>query len=303
MKQPLQTITVILASIALTVISALAINLPASANTKLTELAVSPAKATPELKKGQTYNGEFTVYNSGEVDLKVKVSASLYDSSYGGYKLSSSDNNRSLIHKWIKFDKSEIEVKAKSNTVVKYTINTPKDIPDGGQYGLISVETINNQPVQASGVATVLRLNMLVYASTDGQNHYSGDLTDVKIPFLNIGSNNNFSFKATNTGNTHYELNSEFTISDMFGKQKLSMQKSDLALPGLDKTITFNWDRSPLFALVKVHLKANGLDKKIDETKTVLFVSPVFFIILATIIVILGATYVANKKLKYTYKK
>lgn len=302
MKQPLQTFQKFFTAIILVSALTLFTNVPASASDQLTEITLSPAKTTPSLKKGQSYNGEFMVYNSGEADLKVKVSARPYESSHDGYKMTAS-NDRSLVHNWIKFKQQEIAIKAKSSVVVPYTIDTPTDIPDGGQYGLISVETINEQPTQSSGVATVLRLNMLVYASTDGQNRYEGKLSDIQIPFLNIGSNNTFSFKATNTGNTHYEINSDFSISDFFGNQKFNMQKDDVVLPGIDKKIEFNWDRSPIIALTKVQLKANGLNQKIDQTKTVLFISPVFFIILITIIVILGATYVANKKLKYKYKK
>lgn len=303
MTQPLQIIKKICMMITIICLIAISSNHhSALASDQLTELTLSPAKTTPSLKKGETYNGEFTVYNSGEADIKVKVSAQPYDSSNNGYKLSLS-NDRSLIHNWIKFKQQEITIKARSNAVVPYVINTPKDIPDGGQYGLISVETINNHANQSSGVATVLRLNMLVYASTNGENRYEGAFKDINIPLLHIGSGQDFSFKATNTGNTHYEISSDFTISDVFGNQKFSMQKTDVVLPSVDKKIEFKWDRSPIIALVKVQLKANGLNQKIDHTKTVLFISPVFFIILITIIIILGATYVANKKFKYKYQR
>lgn len=302
MKQSLQIIKKIFVTVVVFGVIAISNHTSVFASEQLTEITLSPAKATPSLKKGEVYNGEFTIYNSGETDLKVKVSAKPYESSNNGYKLSSS-SDRSLVHNWIKFKKQEIEIKAKSNIIVPYTIDTPVDIPDGGQYGLISVETVNDMPTQSSGVATVLRLNMLVYASTNGENRYEGKIQDINIPFLNIGSDKTFSFKAINTGNTHYDISSDFIISDFFGNQKFSTQKNDIVLPGIDKKIEFSWDRLPIIALTKVQLKANGLDQKIDQTKTVLFISPVFFIILITIIVILGATYVANKKLKYKYKK
>lgn len=304
MTQPLQTLTRILTGLVLAAILAAGLNLPASATNGKIEMTLSPAKVTPELKKGQTYKGEFSLYNTGEVDFKAKVYASPYEATNDGYK-TESNSDRSLLHKWVKFDKTEFKIKAKSSVQVHYLIETPKDIPNGAQYGLIFAETINDTPAQTSGVSTTSRLGMLVYASTDGQNRFQGQLHDVNIPFLNIGSKSNFYFKAKNTGNTHYDVNASITISDLFGKSKFSMIKNDVTiLPDLDKKVEFTWDQSPLFALMKVKLKGSGLEQqKIDETRTVLFVSPVLIIILSVIILILGATYAANKKFKYKYKK
>lgn len=303
MKQPLQTISRFFAGILTASLVSIALVSPTQAANNRVEMTLTPAKTTPELKKGQVYKGEFSIYNTGEVDFKAKVYASPYEATNDGYKLEST-SDRSLLHKWIKFDKQQFEIKAGSHVKVDYTIETPKDIPDGGQYGLIFAETINDNPIQGSGVATTSRLGMLVYASTDGQNRQSGQLHGVNIPFLNIGSKSNFSFKAKNDGNTHYDINGELKISDVFGKNKFSLVKNDITiLPNLDKKVDFSWDQSPLFALMKVNLKAEGINQKIDETRTVLFISPILIIIISVIILILGATYVANKKLKYRYKK
>lgn len=303
MTQPLQKLTRILTGLVLATILVASLNLPVSATNGRTEMTLSPAKVTPELKKGQTYKGEFSLYNTGEVDFKAKVYASPYEATNDGYKLQST-SDRSLLHKWVKFDKTEFEVKAKSSVQVHYTIEAPKDLPNGGQYGLIFAETINNTPTKTSGVAVTSRVGMLVYASTDGQNNFAGELHDVKIPFLNIGSKSEFSFKAKNSGNTHYNVNGEVTVKDLFGNNKFALQKNGItALPGVDKKVDFVWEQSPLFALMKVNLKGSGLDRKIDETRTVLFISPILIIIISVIILILGASYVANKKLKYRYKK
>lgn len=303
MKLPLQIITRLFAVFTFAGLVATLVATPTQASDGRTVITMSPAKVTPELKKGQVYNGEFSLYNDGGASLKVKVYASPYEATNDGYKLNTS-SDRSLLHKWIKFDQEQVEIPAKKTATIKYSINTPKDIPDGGQYGLIFAETINDQPLEGSGVTTASRLGMLVYASTDGQNRYDGQLHNVKIPFLNIGSKSEFSFNAKNSGNTHYGVRGSITISDIFGNNKVNLSKDDVTiLPGVDKKVDFVWEQSPLFALMKVNLKGSGIDQKIDEARTVLFISPILIIIISVIILILGATYAANKKLKYRYKK
>lgn len=299
MKNPFQIITKFIISLAIIGAAGLMFNTPASA----AEMTISPAKATPELKRGQKHQGEFELYNTGKDSFKVKIYAHQYEATNDGYKLNGS-SDRSLLHKWIKIDTPELEIEADKSATIKYTIDTPKDIPDGGQYAVIFAETINDEDINQSGVKATSRLGMLIYASTDGQNRLQGELKDVKIPFLNMGTKSIFSFNAKNTGNTHYDTHAELKITDLFGNQKHHEIKPNLTvLPDIDRKFEFEWNRSPVFAIMKVNLKASALDKNIDETKTVLFVSPIFFIILAAIIIILGATYVANKKTRYQYKK
>lgn len=299
MKHPFQTITKFITSLLVFGAMSLVLSAPASA----AEMTISPAKVTPEIKRGQKYQGEFELYNTGKDAFKVKIYPHQYEATNDGYKLEGT-SDRSLLHKWIKIDTPELEIEADKSATIKYTIDTPNDIPDGGQYAVIFAETVNDEDMNQSGVKATSRLGMLIYASTDGQNRLEGDLNNVTIPFLNIGSKSNFSFNATNTGNTHYDVQAELKITDLFGNQKYHEVKPNLTvLPSLDKKFVFEWTQSPVFALMKVNLKASGLDKTIDETKTVLFISPVFFIILATIVIILGVTYVANKKAKYKYKK
>lgn len=303
MTQPLQTLTRIFASLALIGLIATSYTSPVSAVSGKTEMTLSPAKVTPQLKKGQVYNGEFSLHNTGEVDFKAKVYTSQYEATNDGYKLNSS-SDRSLLHKWIKFEQEQFEIKAGQSAVVKYSIHTPNDLPDGGQYGLIFAETINDKDSQSSEVTTTSRLGMLIFASTDGQNRYEGQLHSPQIPFLNIGPKATFSFKVKNSGNTHFDTNGEISITDMFDNQKFGLIKNSVtSLPNTDKKFEFEWDRAPLIALMKVKLKGQALDNKIDETRTVLFISPIFFITVIVIIIILGATYVAIKKSQYQYKK
>lgn len=305
MKQSLQIFTRIFTSLAIIGAIVSSLSLPASAANGQIEMTVSPAKLTPEIKKGQTHKDKFEVYNSGEADFKIKVYASPYQATNDGYKLEST-SDRSLLHNWIKFEQSEYEIKAKSSATVEFSIEAPKNIPDGGQYGLIFAETINDTEMKSSGVTAASRIGVLIYASTDGVNQYAGDFNSINIPFLNINSKANFSVKSQNTGNTHYDVNATLTISDLFGNAKETIVKNGFTvLPDVNKEIEFTWEKAPLIALMNVNLKASAPDinKSIDETRLVLFVSPVFLIILTIIIIIIGTAYVANKKLSYRYKK
>lgn len=267
------------------------------------EMTMSPAKETFDLKKGQKVKGSFRLHNNGGEDLKVKIYPNQYEATNDGYKLEST-TSRSLLYKWIKIDQPQVNIKANSSTVVDYTIEVPNDIPDGGQYGLIFAETINDSKPNQTGVIANSRLGMLIYATTDGQNRLEGNFGKVNIAPIQLGPKSTFSFNAKNSGNTHFNINATLTISDLFDNKKYQETKQNLTvLPELDKKFVFEWNQSPIFAIMKVNLKAGFMDQKINETKTVLFVSPAFFAILAIIILILGSTYAVGKKTKYKYKK
>lgn len=304
MQQPLRILTHFGLSLIATSLIGLGLVTPASAsNNGRIEMTISPAKTTPELKKGQIYRGQFELINSGGVDFKARVFASPYQATNDGYKLEDT-TDRSLLHKWIKLDQNEVIVKANQSVTIDYSINVPNDIPNGGQYGIIFAETVNENQAQTSGVAAVSRLGMLIYASTDGQNRLEGNLHSTQIPALQIGSQSKFSFKASNTGNSHFDVDATLTITDLFGNQKFRLNRNKFTvLPDLDKQIDMNWERAPVFALMKVNLQAKALDKQLNETRTVLFISPVFFVVIIAIILILGSSYVLNKKYTYKFKK
>ena len=303
MKHSLQILSKIIFGLVAVGVVSLLLASPISAAEGNATLTMSPAKADINLKKGETFKGEFSLTNSGGSKIKVKIYPSAYQATNDNYKLET-NSVHSQLHRWITADKEEVELEPNQTVKVHYTVKTPKDIPDGGQYAVIFAEITNQGSVQGSGVNVVSRLGMPVFASTNGTDRLAGEVFGAKIPFLQFGSQSRFSFRAKNTGNTHTKVNSSLEIKDLFGNVKYRETKDGLLVaPEIDnKIVEFVWKQSPLIALMNVTLKASMLNSSINQTKLVLFVSPIFLIILL-IIIILGVVYAINHKAKYKFKK
>lgn len=310
MIQSLQSVlTKTLLTIGLVGCLALGMSQPAGASGK-NEMTLSPARADIDLKAGQPFTDSFRLYNTGETDFKIKFYTEAFQATNDGYT-TQTDNHHSQLNKWIKLSISETTINAKESVEVKYTINAPKDLPDGGQYAVIFAEIINEAKADQTGVGTTSRLGMPIYATTNGQNRYDGKFHEIKTPGLVFGSSIKPSFNAKNTGNTHYFVDRSIEIKNMFGNVKLTDTRTgDVVAPEVDRTLFFEWNNPALFDIATITVKASAFDSEhkpifdtIEHTKKVVFISPILLIGIIIIILIIGATYVANKKVSYRFKK
>lgn len=96
------------------------------------------------------------------------------------------------------------------------TINIPSDVGDGGRYAII---TIRQKPVKGAGVGAVAGIDVpIVLTIKDSQLLHEGKITEVSLSEAISGQPVNIVITFENTGNHHFKVKAEVSISDARGE-------------------------------------------------------------------------------------
>ncbi len=284
----------------------------ALAEDKKHEILLSPASDTIDLKAGQTFEGKFKVYNTGDIDFDFNVSASPYSVKNEDYDQDfNQQTDQTQLSDWVEFEQVDYFIKAGESVDVKYKVDVPKDIPAGGQYAVLFAETALNS--EGSSIKANQRVGILLYAHTDGKTVLEGNADQPKIPKIKFDSNLVVKQLIENTGNTDFDATVQMTVKTLFGKEieinlnspdgkQLHNREGIKVLPKSRRAIEVKWQSAPLFGLYKVNISTKFLDKTSESDGWVLFISPIIIAIiaLAIIMIIIWSRY---GKPKQNYKK
>lgn len=250
------------------------------------EITMSPAQDTIELKAGQSFEGSFKIYNTGDTDFEFTVSASPYSVEGEDYQQDfETKTKQTYLADWIKFEKEEYFLKVKEHVVVNYTVNVPKEIPAGGQYAVLFAET---EGTSSSSIMSTKRVGMLLHARTDVNPILEGKVEAPKIPAIKFDSHLNIKQIIENTGNTDFDTTINIKAETIFGREVYnSTRPNTKVLPRSRRAIEVKWDSAPVLGLLKISLTTNFLDKTFEYSGWTLFISPIIIGAIALIIVVI----------------
>lgn len=254
-------------------------------------MRVSPVEQELELEPGMQATGSVNVQNVGRQGFNFSVSATPYQVTNDAYDPDFvSENSYTKLHNWISFPKDTFYLEAGAVTTVDFVVNVPDDIPGGGQYAAIMIETRDTIDESAM-FQTVGRVASLVYAHVSGDEHIGGVLMGHTMPTILF--NPNFSVSATvkNDGNVDFRLDQQLTIRDFFtGREVLTPETVDskeqtpghaspVVLPGTARTNVLTWDGAPHLGVFRVHQRIAFLDQVYEFDQIVVF-CPIWLIAL-----------------------
>lgn len=268
-------------------------------------LTMSPAKLQVDIKAGQKYSGTFNIINGGKTDYKFKVYASPYqikDSNYDN-PLFDKENNYTQINRWVTFDKTDYFIKAGETLEVTYHVNTPNNIPGGGQYAVLFAETQPENVYETNGVISKKRAGALLFAHTDGQAIKKSEIILDKIPTFVFSNNIKFKADIKNLGNTDFSGKLKYTLHNIFGGDS-TKEKENFILPESTRRIELDFSNQSLFAIYKAKVQGQALDTIKEENKLIIFISPIVIIIAILIVLVLIINKIrknkhANQKIHY----
>lgn len=292
----------------------------ASENAPATSISIMPVSRTLQIASESTYDGTLTVSNDGDADIKVKAYAAPY--SYvkseedGSYQLGfSNETNYTQLSRWISIEGADgnytkeptFTVKAHESYEIKYKIATPKNIPAGGQYAVIFVQTMSNT-TNSSGIKTEASAGMVVYGrSTEGESVVSAEIKDLEI--LQGGEskeapNNNFrgTAKVGNTGNVDFFAHGILRVEPIIGFASYETDinsNSVSVIPESERMVSDEWTETPNFGIYKVTWTVNAGDYSETTERVIFLISPlaiIIFIIVLTAIVLLVIMVVRKRK-------
>lgn len=261
------------------------------------EITMSPAQDTIELKAGQSFDGSFKIFNTGNVDFDFTVSVSPYSVKGESYEQDfETQSEQTYLTDWVKFAKEKYSLKAGEHVVVNYTINVPQKIPAGGQYAVLFAETDGGT---TGSIVSTKRVGMLLYAKTDVDPVLDGKTETPKIPNIKFDSNLNLKQIVENTGNTDFEAEVTLKAKTLFGREVFSTTRPSVkVMPRSRRAIEIKWENAPILGLFNINLTAKFLDKTFEYNGWTLFISPIIIgvVILVVIAIILWKHYGRRKK-------
>lgn len=291
-------------------------------------ISISPVtESFNSLKSNETYDGVMKVTNSGSVPFDFEVYSAPYSIANGDgegeYQPSfSTENSYTQITRWITIRDqsgnyvSSIESSdasggshptfstAPGETVeVAYRIQTPDNIPSGGQYAVLMARTLPKAS-ETSGINAVAALAMKVFGrSQEGEAIQSAEISDMWIKRslteeaeveengttvtkdVTVGHVNGHAL-VKNTGNLDFTATGVLTVTSIFGGEPYYQTPGGKAavsiIPDSQLVVADEWEDTPSFGLYKVNWTVTaGSDKQ--TTEMVICLIPPFVIIIAII--------------------
>lgn len=265
-------------------------------------IELKPAEQEFTMVPGGVYAGSLTVTNAGRLSFGFTVSTRPYSASSMScsqdYKGSdnycpdyTTESDYAKLSNWINFDQTSYEVAPGEVATVEFRIRVPEDVPGGGQYAAIIVETRDGID-ETSAVRQVNQLAELLYGRVDdGTIREDGTVVEQKLPKIVLGGDFSAYEVTKNTGNVDLRVVHSVSVVDFFtGKEVFSPDSYDddgdqigsvrqLIFPGTERSSTITWLNTPKLGVYRVTETVNFLDQDYSYEQMV-FVIPVWLVVL-----------------------
>lgn len=261
-------------------------------------IQVKPADQEISLLPGQILDGKITVQNIGRLPFNFTVSTRPYQVLNENYDPDfSTENSYTRLHNWITFPETNFSIEPGAEQVVNFRIAVPDDIPGGGQYAAIIVETRDSMADDAS-VRIVSQLASLIYAHVSGEEHIGGVLMSHNLPSFLLGSPFTASALVKNDGNVDFRAIQTLTIYDFFTNREVLNEDSisdegihlgrttPMVLPETQRSISLTWDGAPQLGVFRAVQTISFLDQSYTYEQVVV-ICPIWLAGIAVFLVAL----------------
>ncbi len=286
-----------------------------------TSLKLSPVSETMDLNSNSSYEKSLKITNEGSSDTKIKVYAAPYSFVYSEeedlYKLGySHENDFTQISRWIRIADADgkyvesptFKLKAGEEKEIFYKIKTPDDIPAGGQYAVIFVQTVSGNPDEG-GIKTEASAGLVLYGhSKEGELVVSPEIHDLEIgQGLKIGAekvdNSDFYGKAKvkNNGNVDFYARGVLKVEPIIGfaSYETSGNKGAVSvIPESEQIVKDVWEGSPDVGIYKVTWTVTAGDQTETVEKIVFLITPLVAILFILVLtgIIVGVIIIVKKR-------
>ncbi len=263
-------------------------------------IQVSPATLELDLKPGESVSKTFRVQNTGTKDFDFELGTGPYNVEGEDYKQDlNTITDYNQIKDWIKFSEDTGNVKAGESKEITATVTVPKDVPSGGQYGVIIAKMIEPQDESASGIVAEKHIGLLVYAkNVDGNTRMTGSIADVKLASFVFAPPIRATSVVENTGNVHAKATYIMQVYPLFGGEEVYTNEENpetrIILPGTRRLNTLTWDGAPQLGIFKVKQTVKFLDDT-KEIEKIVFICPIWFLLIVLAVIFLAVFWIVSR--------
>lgn len=250
-------------------------------------LQVQPASQDVELFPGLTTTGSLTVRNVGRLPFSVKILVRPYQALNENYDPDFvTENNYTKLINWIKIEQDNYTLEPGTEQEIYFSITVPQDIPGGGQYAALMIETHDTVSENAT-MRITSQVASLIYAHVQGEEHIGGVVVANSIPNFLLGSPITASVTVKNDGNVDFRATHTMTIYDFFTNREAVTaetitpegQTPGLAMPAIlpetQRKDTLTWEGSPQLGIFRVVQKVAFLGQE-ESYEQVVILCPIW---------------------------
>lgn len=272
-------------------------------------LEVRPVEQELDLEPGANYSSSVTIKNGGRLPFTVNLSVLPYQALNENYDPDfSTENSYTNLKNWITFPRDSIHLEPGEEVEAEFHISVPKNIPGGGQYAAIIVQTRDTINEEAT-FRTIGQIASLLYAHVEGEEHIGAVMMGHKLPGFLLSSPFSSSVTVKNDGNIDFRVSHSLTVYDFFTNKevftpeykdadgKTPGRSTPIILPDTTRTNTLTWEGAPQLGVFRAVQHISFLDQEYTFERLVV-VCPiwlalgtafiVFLIILWIVLVIRG---------------
>ncbi len=236
-------------------------------------IQLEPAEQDIALNPGKTFSGIFKVQNVGRLGFDFTLSTRPFQVLNDEYEPDfSTENNYTLLKNWISFPEESYHLEPGAEVEVSYLVDVPLDVPAGGQYAAIVVETRDTID-ESSFFHTIGQVATILYGEVAGESRHVGELTDHHLPKILFGQPLSASMTVKNSGNTDFRVTHQLSVYDFFtGNEAFSAETVDAdgkklgtatprVMPGNERSNILTWTGAPKLGVFKVVQTVSFLDQ------------------------------------------
>lgn len=245
-------------------------------------MQLQPVEQEIELTPGQHYTGTVSVQNIGRLAFSIQLSVKPYQVLSENYDPDfSTENSYTQLHNWITFPETRYVLQPGEKLAIPFLVDVPLDVPGGGQYAAIIVETRDGIDENAT-LKVVSQLASLLYAHVAGEEHIGGVLMAHSLPGFLLGSSFTSSMTVKNDGNVDFRATQTLTIHDFFTNRQVFSadsvdekgqhigKSSPVILPATSRTNRLTWPGAPQLGVFRATQTISFLDQNYTFTRIVI---------------------------------
>lgn len=266
------------------------LNMTAMAEKELpkSEITLSPTKDKQELEPGQTFNGSFSIANTGAEPFDFRVFVKPLSVGADCTEQYEVDNDWTLMSQWVNLEiNNYYDVQPGDKRTVNFNVDVPKDAPSGGQYVIIFAETGKMDQNGSTAIQVNQRVGYKFYADLGGENKEAGQVESVGQRSLFWEPPISGYSKVRNTGNVDFTEEHTMTVIGLDGKEVYSNSSTADVLPDTCRRINQDWPKTPAFGIFWVEHKIEFLGSEQYSNKKLVVVIPIYIVVIFAIMIVL----------------
>ena len=192
-------------------------------------LLISPPRTYSSVDAGHEKTNTLTIANTTDNSMQVTLSVQQFSVNDYAYTQTFS----AVKQDWLHLAANSVQLAANQSTTIQYSLKPPANVSPGGYYFSIFAST----QVQKDGGTDTIQAANLLYVTVNGALTKTSQLKASHIPHFVFGSTIPYQFFVANTGNVHFFIYTQSTLSGLLTKQS-SAPQTHILLPGTTRAIT-----------------------------------------------------------------